>query len=266
MEEMGLYVYGIMHDGNVNPSGQVMGIDGEHPLIAVGEGNIHAAASKVSLEVFGEGKIDNYLEDMVWVEEKARKHFEIQQHLFSSGIFLPVKFCTIYSDAEHLRDFLKERSSKFEDAFSYFADKEEWTVKVYCDRKKLLERKMLEEKERIRDQQNSASKGASYFMLKRLESTLEEKTREDLAKMREKIWKKLSSIAEEALINKNLSRQVTERTEDMILNASLLMRSDRTGLLDTGAAAAEEEFKASRIRVELTGPWPVYNFSASKIS
>lgn len=266
MDEMGLYVYGMMRDENINPSGQVKGIDGEHPLIAVKEGNTFAAASEVNLNVFGEGKLDVYLEDMAWVEEKARRHFEIQQYLFSSGVFIPVRFCTIYNDVNHLRDFLSDRSCRFEDAFSFFADKEEWTLKVYCERKKLLERKMLEEKERMRNQQNNTSKGASYFMLKKLESTLDDKVRDDLAKIRENLWKRLNCLAEEALINKNLSRQVTERIEDMILNASLLMRKDMFGVLETEVRALEEAFKTSDIHMELTGPWPVYNFSASKIS
>lgn len=266
MEKMGLYVYGIIQAMNENLLGMVTGIDGKHPLFAFGEGDFFAAVSLVNLDEYGEGKIDNLLEDMVWVEEKAKKHFDIQQHLFSLGVFIPIKFCTIYTEQIHLRQFLLSKSSELKEAFSYFFNKEEWTLKVYCDKKKFLEKNMEEERKLIYKQLDNTSKGVSYFMQKKLENILQEKAKDKLVKIRENIWNRLKMQVEEVALNKNLSKQVTERNEDMILNAALLVRRDHADALMNEYKAMEEMLKSSSSYVELTGPWPVYNFSALKIS
>jgi hypothetical protein len=112
----------------------------------------------------------------------------------------------------------------------------------------------------------NTSKGLSYFMQKNLESSLQEKAKEKLVQIKENIWNRLKSQAEEAALNKNLSRQVTGRNEEMILNVALLVRKDHVEVLMNEYKELAELQKSLSGYIELTGPWPAYNFSELKIS
>lgn len=262
MEETGFYVYGIVDKViDENAIDDIMGIDGKHRLMAIKEDDIYAAASPVGLDEYGEGRIDALLEDMVWVEGSARKHFDIQQALFSMGTLIPVKFCTIYTDESNIREYIRTNSADLHHSFSYFSDKDEWTFKAYCDKKRFIEMNMEEERQKLHEQTGSTSKGMSYFLAKKLESSLDVLAKDKLIRIRDDIWEHLKIFIEDAVINKNLCRQVTGFNEDMILNASLLVSKEKTGNLAAECRLLEEKLNNLNIYFELTGPWPVYNFS-----
>lgn len=263
IKETGFYVYGIISIREDDSVSLITGIDGIHHLEVLNENGLHAAVSRVNLNEFGQEKISICLDDMVWVEEKARRHFNIQQQLYSTGALIPVKFCTIYTGECNIREYLRSNACRFNKALSYFSDKEEWTYKAYCNKKKFLEMNMEEERKQLQSQLINTSKGASYFMQKKLESTLDEKAKCKLLKIRENIWDNIKSLSDDAVVNKNLSRQATERNEDMILNAALLVSRKNTENLAALCRRLEEDLGAFNIYAELTGPWPVYNFSAN---
>jgi len=266
LNKTGLYVYGIINNIDDNLLHELAGVDGKHNLISIAECGVYAVASQVDLDEYGENSIESRLEDMVWVEDKARRHFNIQQYLFSTSTFIPVRFCTIYTDEGHLREFISLNSDKFLQAFCYFADKDEWTFKAYCDKRKFLEQNMEEERQLLCKQLENVSKGVYYFALKKQENTIENQAKEKLGKIRDDIWEHIKANVDDATLNKNLSRQVTERREEMIMNVALLVSRNRMSSFKKECEILEESLGRLNINIELTGPWPVYNFSAQKIS
>ena len=59
------------------------------------------------------------------------------------------------------------------------------------------------------------------------------------------------------------SAQLSGRSESMVLNAAYLLDDDRAA----GFAAAVEALsdRHPRLRLELTGPWPPYSFTAQDL-
>jgi len=264
MEDTGLYIYGFMNAVEEDRLSGLAGIDGRRALIGLCAGGVTAVASRVDLSEFGEGAVDLHLEDMIWVNEKAKRHFDIQQELFSMGTFIPARFCTIYKDEKNLYDHIASKQGWFIEAFEYFSDKDEWTLKIYCDKKIFMERNMDEERQRIKHQQDGRSGGASYFMLKKMEGLLEDKAREKLIGIRREIWERIKILACKSVLIKNMSRQATGRNEDMILNGALMVGRANAAVFrqECGLIAGEHDGKG--LYFDLSGPWPVYNFAAAE--
>ena len=64
----------------------------------------------------------------------------------------------------------------------------------------------------------------------------------------------------EARINKLLSKEVTEREEEMILNSAFLINKNKVaGFLNT-VEGLKTRYADKGLFFDCTGPWPPYNF------
>src|SRR5213078_2128486 len=75
--ELGYYVYGVVSAGGEDLPPDLPGVDPRYPATLVGEGGLAAIVSRVSLEEFGEERLRDNLNDVAWLEDKARAHEEV---------------------------------------------------------------------------------------------------------------------------------------------------------------------------------------------
>jgi len=71
---------------------------------------------------------------------------------------------------------------------------------------------------------------------------------------------RLSSRAEDAVINPLQSRELTGREEAMILNGAYLVAEEQLLAFRAELESLEEEHGHMGFSYEMTGPWPPYNF------
>lgn len=266
MNSYGKYIYGILDNVDTEVIKELKGIDGLHTLYSFKTEDFFIILSDVDLNEYGEGEIDKRLEDMVWVEEKAKKHFDMIQQLLRFGTVIPMKFCTIFTSENTFLQFIESFKQKIKEAVSYLNDKEEWDVKIYCDKKKFLECNMEEEKAAMQKQVGKASKGAAYFMAKKIESNLEEKSKEKIIKIKDTFWNDFSGKAIQVKLNKNLSKQVTDYDKDMILNGAFLIKKEDNKSFFDEVDKQEAFLKEYNMEIKVSGPWPFYNFTAAFIT
>lgn len=258
----GIYAYGITQGKNDEDLFNTLGVDETNHLEPIAVDDFYMITSPVDLDEYGEGQIEKRLEDMVWVEEKVRIHFNVTRLLAKDQTVIPMKFCTIFLNEESLKSFVSKYLNRIKEAFEYFKGKEEWTFKVFCDRKKFLDTQMEKEKDELEKQLTNTSKGAAYFMKKKLVISLEEKAREKINRIKDVLWKELSEKADKAKLNKNLSTQVTELKEEMILNTALLLACEKVTEILNWLSEKEKELENLNMYVEFKGPWPFYNFTS----
>jgi hypothetical protein len=60
------------------------------------------------------------------------------------------------------------------------------------------------------------------------------------------------------------NRELSGHTGDMVLNAAYLVEAGAAGELHDVAAELQERHAESGARIELSGPWPPYNFVSGK--
>jgi hypothetical protein len=110
-------------------------------------------------------------------------------------------------------------------------------------------------------QAEAASPGQAYLMQKKIEALRVDETRVALNRIIDEIEKSLREQAEDAKSLRILKVEATEHGELKAKFAFLVKRAE----FEEFRAAAErmaQEYVSAGVRLELTGPWPAYNFSS----
>jgi Gas vesicle synthesis protein GvpL/GvpF len=145
------------------------------------------------------------------------------------------------------------------------AGREEWGVNVYRDRVMLMEAITLLSP-RLRElieQAASASPGQAYLLKKKIDAMKSDEARIEVKRVIEEIEGKLSSVSDGTARLRVLKDEAAEQGGVAAKMAFLVER----GRFDRFRARAEslaEEYAASGFKLELTGPWPAYNFADEK--
>jgi hypothetical protein len=104
-----------------------------------------------------------------------------------------------------------------------------------------------------------ASPGQSYLMQKKIDTLRVDETRVALNRISEEIEQALRQQSEDAKRLRVLKVEATEYGELKAKFAFLIKRSEFETFRDAAERLAQEHQTAG-VRLELTGPWPVYNF------
>ena len=73
---------------------------------------------------------------------------------------------------------------------------------------------------------------------------------------------RLEDCAEDSVLNPPQNRELSGYEGEMLLNGAYLVESSRTEELRDVLTRLEERHSAFGARLELTGPWPPYNFAS----
>jgi hypothetical protein len=79
------------------------------------------------------------------------------------------------------------------------------------------------------------------------------------------VHERLAGRAAEALLNPLQRPEVSGHEGDMLLNGVYLVDEEEIGAFRATVDRLAEEFRGRGVSVELTGPWPPYNFVKSSI-
>jgi len=266
----GYYVYGIVGDDGGQPEGlPEEGIDPAHPVYAIQPSTIShqpsaisAIVSEVSLHEFGQEALETNLEDIKWVEAKVLAHQRVLEAVLANHTPIPMRFCTIYRSESRVQEMLARRYDDFTEALARLEGKQEWGVKVYCDGQTLAQR-VGETGDRVKElkaEMEQKSQGAAYFLKKKVDEAIADEVERISDERAQRSHDRLSSCAEDAVINPLQSREITGRTEAMILNGAYLVAEEQLLAFRAELESLEEEHSHLGFSYEMTGPWPPYNF------
>jgi hypothetical protein len=175
---------------------------------------------------------------------------------------VPLRFGTIYLERPGIEKMLTEKARELEEIIQHLHGREEWGVNVFCDRAVLLSsitsvspvlREMVERAEH-------ASPGQSYLMQKKIDALKVDEARAAVNRIVDQIEARLREQSDDARRLRILKVETTEHGE---LKAKFAFLVKRAGFEEFRAEAERlaQENQAAGVRLELTGPWPVYNFT-----
>ena len=220
-----------------------------------------ALASQVPRETYSEESLADHLTDATWTAIRAMRHETVVEYVAKRASVIPLRFGTIYLDRSGIEQMLSEKGRELEEIIEHLRGREEWGVNVYSDRAVLLSsitsvspvlRDLLE-----RAQQ--ASPGQSYLMQKKIDALKVDEARAVVNRIVDQVEEKLKTQSDEARRLRILKVETTEHGELKAKFAFLVQRSGFEEFRDAAEQLARENQPAG-IRLELTGPWPVYNF------
>ena len=236
-------------------------IEDDSKLEWIAVNTLAALVSRVPRETYNEESLSEQLKDATWTAIRAMRHETVMEYVAKRISAVPLRFGTIYLEREGIERMLTEQSRELEEIIEQLRGREEWGVNVYCDREALMSsitavspllREMVERAEQ-------ASPGQSYLIQKKIDALKVDEVRAALNRIVDQVEEKLKAQSEDAKRLRILKVETTEHGELKAKFAFLVKRSGFEEFRDAAERLAQEH-QAAGVRLELTGPWPVYNF------
>ncbi|HEX3241514.1 MAG TPA: GvpL/GvpF family gas vesicle protein [Solirubrobacterales bacterium] len=260
-DELACYVYGVGVASEA--SYDAAGVDSRHEITLVTDRGLAAIVSPVSLSEFGEEPLHDNLNDIGWLEEKARAHEHVLDLALQQGPVVPMRLCTIYSTEEHVKEMLSQEREVFIDALERLEGKAEWGVKAIAE-EGALERAAAQSSGAVPGDHDEPQ-GTAYMKRRQREAKVDEERDRVAEEWAQTVHERLAGRAAEALLNPLQRPEVSGHEGDMLLNGVYLVDEEEIGAFRATVDRLAEEFRGRGVSVELTGPWPPYNFVKSSI-
>jgi hypothetical protein len=258
--DLGWYLYGVAAaDEAMARTSLAGGIAETVELVA--EGPLVGVASRVSLAEFDETTLPERLSDAAWLEQNIRAHERVLERILEEVSVVPCRFCTVYLNEAELRRFLAERREALEGALDRVRGMVEVGVKAFIDRDRFTEG-LARRNDAIRQletQVSAAEGGRAYLERRRLEQLVASELEDFRGEAEGRIHTHLAAVAEDGLSLALQQPELSGREEEMVFNGAYLVPADRADF-EAELASLARDLREEGIDLELTGPWPAYNF------
>jgi Gas vesicle synthesis protein GvpL/GvpF len=238
-------------------------IEGNAQLEIEVEGDLAAVMSEVPLEDYGEDALQVRLNDPTWTAVRAMRHEKVVEHFASRTSIVPLRFGTIYLERANIVQMLSDRRSELSGIIERLRGHEEWGVNIFCDRRRLMESiTLLSPRLReLTERAGTASPGQSYLMRKKIDAMRADEARREIKRVVTGIEADLSGFGEGAVRLRVLKDEGGEHG-DLVAKLAFLVARTRFEEFRAAAERLAQEHSAPGFKLELTGPWPAYNFAA----
>lgn len=263
-EAVAQYVYGVVRTGVPLPR-DLVGVDLAGPVRLLESRGLAALVSEVPLDEFDEESLRRNLNDVAWLEEKARAHEQVLEAALGATAVVPLRLCTVFAGEEQVIEMLGREHGVLLDALDRLRGRAEWGVKVFADRE-AIEREALRRAARAdADEDDEVSAGTAYMNRRRREARAREEAEEIADDWAGEIHAKLAAVAGEALLNPLQRPELSGHPGEMLLNGVYLIADEEASEFRSVARELAERYDRRGVEIVLTGPWPAYNFVKSSI-
>jgi Gas vesicle synthesis protein GvpL/GvpF len=252
----GLWAYCVSRTGEP-PDGA--GIHGA-AIERVERDGLVAFVSRVPLAEFGEEALRRNLNDLGWLERVAREHEAVLEDALERDTIVPLRICTIFADEDGVAHMLEDRRTALATALDVLDGRQEWGVKLIVDRAALESAARAGAPEAFGDEPESRSAGGAYMLRRRQERRLRDVADRLAQELAEDVHARLQDWATDAVVNPPQNPELSGHEGEMLLNAAYLVETAKAERLHELVAELRELHRGLGARLELTGPWPPYNF------
>jgi hypothetical protein len=157
---------------------------------------------------------------------------------------------------------LQAQGAALRDAIDHLDGKAEWGVKAFSDPTEATA-VVADHSAGVPEDQESAAdeaRGATYMRRRQGERDQRERAQEQLDELAAHIHEHLCALADDGQVLPPQRPEVTGHAGDMVLNGVYLVHDDDQERFRAEVHLLEAEFAALGIKLDLTGPWPAYNF------
>jgi hypothetical protein len=251
MTDSVVYVY-LVGDAVLAESADMPSIDGIDgtPVRIVVSGGLAAVVSSVDGVRFSEEALKHSFEDLQWLEDTARAHHGVVDAVALSHPVVPVRLATVYLDDDRVRAVLDEQGAAFTAALHRVRGRTEWGVKAFA----AAAAADHPEPEAV---SGAAGPGTSYLMRRRAARDRAAVGHRQAVDAAEEAHREIARLAVASRRYPPQDPRLTGHRDEMVLNAAYLVDDARAATV----RRAVENWDASSVRLELTGPWAPYSFA-----
>jgi hypothetical protein len=220
--------------------------------------SLAALVSRVPAAQFAAGPLTDNLNDFAWLERVAREHEAVLDHALVQSTIVPLRMCTLFADPAGVREMLDRQSDSLSAALEALEGRFEWAVKVLVDRERLMHAARPPSSEAPASA--SAGEGSAYLQRRRTERSDREAASRLAADTAQQVHARLQDWAIDARTRPPQNPELSGHEGEMVLNAAYLVARERSDELREIVGELEKHHRHLGARIELTGPWPPYNF------
>jgi Gas vesicle synthesis protein GvpL/GvpF len=256
----GLWAYCVTAAGEPLPENVAAVAGGE--LERVEARGLAAVVSRVPLGEFGAAPLRENLNDLEWLERVARGHEVVLEQMLAGSTIVPLRLCTIFEGEDSVRDMLEREHDSLTRALETLAGRQEWGVKLIADGERLADeaRSRSAEAAALEEELGARTGGGAYMLRRRLERHVREAADGLGAELAEQVHARLQDWAADALVLPPQNPELSGHHGRMLLNGAYLVEAGRVDELRALISELEGRHSALGVGIELTGPWPPYNF------
>jgi hypothetical protein len=143
--------------------------------------------------------------------------------------------------------------------------REEWGLNVYYDRARLMENitSLSPRLREMTERATASTPGQSYLLRKKIDTMRETEARAEIKRIAGEIERELSKMSTGARRLRVLKDEAAEHGE-VAAKLAFLVEHSRFSEFRAAAERLAREQEGAGFRLELTGPWPAYNFAVSQ--
>lgn len=262
MSGRGLYVYGVVPTSAAADLDEALRLaqsDASSQPRLVECRELVAVLSDIDLADFDDEPLRAHLADQHWVERLARHHERVLDTVIAHCTPIPMRLCTVYRDERGLKQLLLREYDALVAGLRDLRDRLEWGVKAFAGAGSGGRQSGATTRSPGLGPAGSVS-GTAYLQGRIAERQAKEHAQVELQRACENVHAELCAVSVAAHVGAIQRPEVSGRDEPMVLNAYFLVaNAQRDAFLDR-LAALREKAAGVELALELTGPWPPYNF------
>ena len=249
-----LYVYGIVDAGSLETAPRTKGVDPDHRPVLFDAGSLTAVVSEVDVTEFEGEALQRNASQPDWLEAKVRGHESVLDEIVAAATVVPMRFGSIFSSPDGLRVMLSEHERALKDSLQRVRDRSEWGVKVHCDQN-ALSRQLAGSAQEPRS-------GRDYLEKKGAELQAQTEAAEVAAGVASQVHEALAAMADDAT---TMASRAGGAASLVVLNGAYLVKKDEREPFMRRVQELQETHAPAYI-LEVTGPWPPYNFITADVA
>lgn len=253
MTERGIYVYGLVPAGAIAQAPGSSGVGDAPPVELICQRDVTAVVSRVDLDQYADETLRANLADMDWVERMARRHQQVLDQVIEHCTPIPMRLCTVYRDEAGLREMLEREHEQLVTGLRQVASKLEFGLKAFA----------LSGGGRSAGSPApvaAASSGTAYLQGRLAQRSAGAQRRAEQERACDDVHGVLCALATASRLNPLHRPQVSGRERMMLINASYLVANEQRQQFCGRVQTLRDELPGHGVELELTGPWPPYNF------
>lgn len=224
---------------------------------------LFATLADVPAEEFSQEALQKNFSDLAWIERYARRHESVIDALMQRATVVPCRFPTLFYSEPAAADFVQQNYDALAALLEKLRGKAEWGIKIYAQPDRLRDALATEPALQALDAEiAAATPGKAFLLKKRRQELLEELLLLRWQDTAQRALARLQTFAVEMKFNSLLPKEATERDDEMILNAALLIETSKTDAFLEETERLQSELSAQGILLEPSGAWAAYNFCA----
>jgi gas vesicle protein GvpL/GvpF len=259
-QDTATYLYGIARSAApLSAEGAPAGLPETSPprLVPLG-GDLQLVVGDAPLPAFSGEAIERRLADLTWVSTCAVAHERVVAHFAARAPVVPLKLFTLFaSDARAVAE-LAGRRARIEEVLERVAGCQEWGVRVHYDAAQA--RRAAAADPGSGDPASSARRPASGSDFLRRKKEQQEASRTLASRAGEAAEEAFAALSGAATAARRREPVAGESGPRLLLDAAFLVPVAGTAAFERAVQAAAERLAANACEVNLTGPWPPYNF------